>query len=110
MLNSYIRVLENDRVLMIVDHGNNSDNFTIYLESLIGIQGAINRGAWKTILKKARIGFDFLVAFNEQKRVLVICSATKVSKPDLEYTNDLAHVWTCSLISMYTILIPNFRR
>ena len=78
MLNSYIRALENDRVLMIVDHGN--DNIAIYLESLIGINGAIKRGTQKTSLKKARIGSDFLVAFNEQKRVLVICSATKVSK------------------------------
>ena len=110
MLNSYIRVLENDRVLMIVDHGNDSDNFAIYLESLCGIQGAIERDTRKANFKKEKIGFGFLVAFNEQKRILVICSATKVLKPDLEYISDLAHVWTCSLISMYTILIPNFRR
>ena len=61
-------------MLMIVDEG---DKLSVYLEKLVGMDGAIKKGRRK-LLHKERVGQEFSVACDEQKRLLVICSSAKV--------------------------------
>jgi len=64
-------------MLMIVDGGD--DKINIYLEKLVKMDIAIKQRKCKA-LQKERIGKDFSIACDEQKRLLVICSSAKVCK------------------------------
>ena len=52
-------------------------NLSVYLESLTAIDGAISQGRRK-VLNRERIGQDFVLAFDESKRMLSVVSSDKV--------------------------------
>ncbi|KAI5998937.1 hypothetical protein F5J12DRAFT_724706, partial [Pisolithus orientalis] len=74
---SYARaqLLEGEKLLLIVtDH---IGNLTVYLDRLTAVDAAITRGRGK-ILNCEKIGQDFLLAFDESKRMLSIVCADKL--------------------------------
>jgi len=69
------QLLQNDRLLLIViDRGG---NLLIFLEYLTAMHAAVKRNRPRT-LHRDKIGHDFLLAFEESKRMLAVCASTKV--------------------------------
>jgi hypothetical protein len=70
-------VLENDRVLLVVD--DQSDRFKVYLDKISTIGDALqNSRPRKTIFKHDKLGQELLVSFDETRRLLVLCAPQKV--------------------------------
>ena len=74
------QLLPSDRLLLIV--ADRLGNLTVYLESLTGIDGAVSRRRGKQ-LNREKIGQDFVLAFDESKRMLSVVSSDKVRIPVL---------------------------
>lgn len=75
-INRHAQVLENERILLIID--DRRDNVTIYLETLVAIGNAIDRRHVRRTIHQDKIGRDILVAYDESKRMLALCASTKV--------------------------------
>ncbi|KIM92371.1 hypothetical protein PILCRDRAFT_417 [Piloderma croceum F 1598] len=69
------QLLQNDRLLLIVI--DRSGNLLIFLEYLNAMDGAVKRNRPRT-LHRDKIGHDFLLAFDESKRMLAVCASTKL--------------------------------
>ncbi|KAL4072300.1 hypothetical protein J3A83DRAFT_4093511 [Scleroderma citrinum] len=69
------QLLPAEKLLLIV--ADRSGNPTVYLENLTAIDGAIERGHGK-ILNRERIGQEFVLAFDESKRMLSVVSSEKL--------------------------------
>lgn len=71
----HAQLLENDRLLLIVQdsHG----NLFVFLETLARIDHAIASNKYKKQLHREKIGQDFILTFDEQKKMLALCSSTK---------------------------------
>lgn len=52
----------------------------IFLDRCSVIAGAVERDSPKKILHHDKIGNNFLLAYDETKRMLVVCAAEKVSR------------------------------
>ena len=52
-------------------------NLNVYLESLAGMDAAISRGRGKP-LNREKIGQEFLLAYDESKKMLAVVSSDKV--------------------------------
>ncbi|KAF5362170.1 hypothetical protein D9756_002248 [Leucocoprinus leucothites] len=86
----HAQLLSHDRLLLVVD--DKRDNFLIYLEPLHAINAAIaNQGA-KRKLNQSKIGKDILVAYNEDKRILVLCSASKITLHVMVFDEVFSHL------------------
>jgi hypothetical protein len=72
------QLLEGEKLLLVV--ADCTDILTIYLENLAEVDGAIRRGRGKA-LNREKIGQDFLLAYDESKRMLVIVSSDRVCRP-----------------------------
>ncbi|KAL4063347.1 hypothetical protein J3A83DRAFT_4404551 [Scleroderma citrinum] len=71
----HAQLLLSEKILLIVaDH---LGNLNVYLEHLTSIDGAIGRGRGK-VLNRERIGQDFVLAFDESRRMLSIISSKKL--------------------------------
>jgi hypothetical protein len=77
-VDSFIQLLSNEKVLMIVDVGNGK--LSMYLERLADMDGAIKRPGREKTLHKDRIGQDLVVAFDEQQHSFVVCASVAVRK------------------------------
>ena len=71
----YIQLLQDDRALMVVE---SERVINIYAESMHTIGDAIARGHTRKTLQKDRITSDFMLAFDESKRMLAFCTTDKV--------------------------------
>ncbi|KIJ64834.1 hypothetical protein HYDPIDRAFT_111462 [Hydnomerulius pinastri MD-312] len=69
------QLLEGEKLLLVV--ADRSGNLTVYLEGLAGMDGAIERGRGKA-LNREKIGQDFILAFDESKRMLGVVSSDKL--------------------------------
>jgi hypothetical protein len=73
---SHSQVLANHRVLFAVDQG---DKIGLYLDNISHIANALQNSQPKKALDKLRLGgSDIMVAFDESKRLLVLCTPQKV--------------------------------
>ena len=83
----HAQVLKDDRVLLIVD--DRRDNLSIHLETLFTIGQGITRA--RRTVHRDKIGRDgILVAYDESKRLLALCTQTKV----VETLFSLLHIRT----------------
>ena len=71
----YIQLLQDDRALIVVE---SEQVINIYAESMHTIGDAIARGHTRKTLQKDRITSDFMLAFDESKRMLAFCTTDKV--------------------------------
>jgi hypothetical protein len=74
----HAQLLQTDRLLLIVV--DRAGNLLIFLEPFSAMDGAVKRDRPKT-LHRDKIGHDFLLAFDESKRMLAVCAATTVWTP-----------------------------
>jgi len=71
----HLQLLENDKLLLIIDdHG---DSILVYLNSQQSISAAVSRSPQKS-LHKSKIGEACIFTFDEVRRTLAVCEATKV--------------------------------
>jgi hypothetical protein len=73
---SHAQLLEKNKLLLVVD--DRTGNFLVFLEELSAIEGAIIRQRHKKLLNRDKIGQDFVLAFDETRRMLAVCASTKV--------------------------------
>ncbi|KIJ07204.1 hypothetical protein PAXINDRAFT_19596 [Paxillus involutus ATCC 200175] len=69
------QLLEGEKLLLVVADRNG--NLIVYLEGLAGVDGAIQRGRGKA-LNREKIGQDFLLAYDESKRMLGVVSSDRL--------------------------------
>lgn len=72
---SHLQLLQDDRCLLIIE---TSRHIEIYLEQMNLINTAVKTRRPKKSLQRANIDGDFLTAFDEAKRLLVLCAHNKV--------------------------------
>jgi hypothetical protein len=77
---SFQKLLENEKLLLILA---DSHKHSIYLERLSEMDAAIQRGKAIKPLNHDKVGEDMLFAYDEAKRMLTMCSLTKVSSISL---------------------------
>ena len=75
---SFYRLLENEKFLLVLS---DLDKFFVFLERLPVLDLAIQRGRFIKSLSRDKLGQGVLFSFDEAKRVLAICSSTKVLWP-----------------------------
>ena len=92
------QLLQNDKLLLIVI--DRAGNLLIFLESFAAMDHAVKRERPKT-LHRDKIGHDFLLAFDESKRMLAVCASTKVR---ITKTHHLSSKFTkyCSSSSIFS--------
>lgn len=54
------------------------EEIRIYLDRIDVIENAVLHDKWKKKLHRSKIGNDFILAFDETKRMLAICAMDKV--------------------------------
>lgn len=69
------QLLEGDKLLLVV--ADCAEDLSIYLDGLEGIDCAIAQGRRK-LLKREKIGKEFLLAYDESKKMLAVVSSNKV--------------------------------
>ncbi|KAG9310081.1 hypothetical protein JVU11DRAFT_9689 [Chiua virens] len=67
------QLLEGEKLLLII--ADRVGNLTVYLDRLAAIQSAIARGRGKP-LNREKIGQDFLLAYDESKKILAVISSS----------------------------------
>lgn len=72
---SFCQILENEKLLLVLI---DRDRVSIYLDRLAAIDMAIRRNRPIKAFNREKLGQDVLFAFDESKRVLAVCSSTKV--------------------------------
>jgi len=73
-----MQVLDNQKVLLVLQTSGVDGRILVYLEPLAALEGAVHRQRHKKIFHVDKIGLEYLIAFDEQKRRLAICGASKV--------------------------------
>ena len=71
---SFCQILENEKLLLVII---NQDNVFIHLDRFPAMERAV-RGKPIKHLNREKLGEDVLFAFDETKRVLVVCASVKV--------------------------------
>lgn len=69
------QLLEGEKLLLVV--ADRAGNLNVYFERLAGMDGAIARGRGKP-LNREKIGQEFLLAYDESKKMLAVVSSDKV--------------------------------
>ena len=69
------QLLEGARLLLVIS--DRTGNLNIYLESLAGMDAAVSRGRGKP-LNRDKIGQEFLLAYDESKKMLAVVSSDRV--------------------------------
>jgi len=72
---SFHRLLDNERLLLVLA---DRDKHAIYLESLAGMDAAIQRARPVKTLNRDKMGEEVLFAYDEAKRTLAVCASAKV--------------------------------
>ncbi|GBE82556.1 hypothetical protein SCP_0409400 [Sparassis crispa] len=73
---NHAQLLENEKLLLAITDGHGK--LFIYLEAVTELDGAINRGRYKKLLHRDKIGQDFMLTYDESKRMLALCSSMKL--------------------------------
>jgi hypothetical protein len=73
-------LLGNERLLLVLA---DRDNYALYLEHLSEMDAAIQRAKAIRSLNRDKIGEDVLFAYDEVKRMLVVCAPAKVCSMSL---------------------------
>jgi hypothetical protein len=87
IINRYAQLLENSKILLVID--DRQENISVYLEPMSSIGAAISRGCPKRKLRQDKVGRDVLITFDETKRMLSLCSPTKVHILDIPRSQTL---------------------
>lgn len=74
-MRSRAQLLEGEKLLLAVT--GRGGNLYVYLDGLASMDGAIARGRGKR-LNREKIGQDFLLAYDEMRRMLAVVSSDKV--------------------------------
>lgn len=76
----HAQLLENEKLLLILDENCGTGSILVYLDSLAVIENAIMRGrdGARKVLHREKIDKNVLIAYDETKRMLSICASTKV--------------------------------
>ncbi|CAL1701264.1 unnamed protein product [Somion occarium] len=72
----HLQLLQDERCLLIMDC---KEEIRIYLDRIDVIENAVLHDKWKKKLHRSKIGNDFILAFDETKRMLAICAMDKSS-------------------------------
>jgi hypothetical protein len=70
--------LEHEKLLLVLS--DQQGTIYIFLEALAAIEGAIKRKKSRRHLHRDKLGHEVIMAFDEAKRMLVVCGAIKVRK------------------------------
>ncbi|KAF7978535.1 hypothetical protein HWV62_45432 [Athelia sp. TMB] len=73
---AHVQLLQDNRILLVV--AERTGKLLIFLERLDCIDQALIRGVSKTQLHRDKIGSDFLLAYDESKRMFAVCSSAKL--------------------------------
>ncbi len=73
---SHLQLLQDERCLLIVDTGRGE--IEVYLESNHDLGHALQHQRPKKSLRQEKIGGQYLLAYDETKRMLVVCATEKV--------------------------------
>jgi hypothetical protein len=73
------QLLEGEKLLLVI--ADRTGNLTVYLDGLAEVDGAIWRGRGKA-LNREKIGQDFLLAYDESKRMLGVVSSDRVCRSE----------------------------
>ncbi len=74
-----MHLLASGKCLLIVDDNRPEGNLNIYLEQLSVLDNAIQQNRPRKLLHKNKLGENFVIAFDEIKRMLLLCASSKVS-------------------------------
>jgi len=72
----HAQLLANDRILVVVN--NQVDTISIFCETFGGIGQAVTANRPKKIIRQEKTGKDVIIAFDEGKCMLALCSSLKV--------------------------------
>lgn len=87
----HAQLLEHDRFLLVISD-RHSGNILIFLERTSAMDGAIKSRKHRKLLHRDKIGQEFLLAFDEVKRMLAVCASKKV--------------WAVAIHFSYTLMSP----
>jgi hypothetical protein len=73
---SLSQLLENERLLLVLA---DRDKYSIFLERMSEVDTALQRGRTTKTLHRSKAGEDFLFAFDEEKRMLAVCTSATVN-------------------------------
>ncbi|KAK7676902.1 hypothetical protein QCA50_020158 [Cerrena zonata] len=73
---THLQLLHNERCLLAIEY---TQEVLIYLEHTDSIENAVQNSRFKKKLHKEKVGNDFLLAFDESKRMLAVCATDKSS-------------------------------
>ncbi|KAI5122457.1 hypothetical protein M0805_008768 [Coniferiporia weirii] len=76
-----LQLLENNKCLVIVE--DRGHDLHIFLENLSNLDAAIANGRSKKVIKREKTGHDIVVAYDEGRRVLVVCGID-TQKPSVQ--------------------------
>ena len=91
------QLLPAEKILLIV--ADRTGNLSVYLESLTAIDNAISKQRGKS-LNREKIGQDFVLAFDESKRMLSVVSSDKVRISIMDRRMLLVTIYSCYFISL----------
>ncbi|KAK0189051.1 hypothetical protein F5146DRAFT_693680 [Armillaria mellea] len=74
----YMHLLASGKCLLIVDDNRPEGNLNIYLEQLSALDNAIQQNRPRKLLHKDKLGENFVIAFDEIKRMLLLCASSKL--------------------------------
>ncbi len=66
------------KCLLVIDDGR--DNLNIYLENLSTLENVIRRNHPRKVLHKDKLGDNLIIAYEETKRMLLLCASSKVRR------------------------------
>ncbi|KAL6309202.1 hypothetical protein BKA93DRAFT_724346 [Sparassis latifolia] len=73
---NHAQLLENEKLLLAMTDGHGK--LFIYLEAIAELEGAMKRRRCKKMLHCDKIGHDFMLTYDESKRMLALCASMKV--------------------------------
>jgi hypothetical protein len=75
---SHMQILSNEKALLVLQTPEENGRVYVYLEKLSALEGAVHLKRSKKLFHIDKIGLGYLIAYDEQKRMLAICGASKV--------------------------------
>ncbi|SJL03909.1 uncharacterized protein ARMOST_07266 [Armillaria ostoyae] len=89
----YMHLLASGKCLLIVDDNRPGGNLNIYLEQLSVLDNAIQQNHPKKLLHKDKLGESFVIAFDEIKRMLLLCASSKLHVFVFDETHSTLQGW-----------------
>ncbi|KAK0239015.1 hypothetical protein EDD85DRAFT_527825 [Armillaria nabsnona] len=89
----YMHLLASGKCLLIVDDNRPEGNLNIYLEQLSVLDNAIQQNRPRKLLHKDKLGENFVIAFDEIKRMLLLCASSKLHVFAFDETHSTLQGW-----------------